>query len=124
MQEQENDSGLLHGSETIGWIATTKGSYNDINGLILLESETGMETITHEFTTLTYGNDGIDIDFNSPPNLLTKLTTYNGGDPALTRIMNITSTSFEIQIDEDTSRDSETNHTTETIGYIAIGQST
>ena len=97
MQEEELLNSGGHATETVGWVVLTNGTFN--NGNILLESTT-VNNITDKFKNVTFNNT-----FNSTPNLLTKLISYNGPDPANTRINNLNNTSFDIQIDEEQSKD-------------------
>ncbi len=46
----------------------------------------------------------------------------NGGDPAVTRVRNVTDTGFEFQVDEWDYLDGA--HTTETIGWLAVSEGT
>ena len=112
MQEEEllNSSG--HATETIGWVVLTNGIYNIDN--ILLESVT-VNNVNNNFKNINFNNT-----FNSSPNLLTKLISYNGSDTANTRVNNLNNTSFNIQIDEEQSKDNETSHIPETIGYMVF----
>jgi hypothetical protein len=57
--------------------------------------------------------------FAAPPILVTSLESNNGGDTAGRRIRNLQSTSFEVQVEEEQSNDSELAHTTERVGYLA-----
>mgnify|MGYP006284430787 FL=1 len=48
------------------------------------------------------------------------MQTLNGGDTANVRWQNKDAQGIDIMIDEEESRDSETNHTTEIVGYFVL----
>ena len=79
-----------------------------------MESNT-VNNVTHNFKNITFNNT-----FNSKPNLLTKLISYNGGDHANTSVNNLNNAGFDIQIDEEKSKDNEISHIFETIGYMVF----
>ena len=58
--------------------------------------------------------------FLNSPYLIIKLGSSNGGDPANTRIVQRTTSGFTVKIQEDTSKDSETNHINENVYYVAL----
>ena len=51
---------------------------------------------------------------------LLSCTSYDGPDSAGLRYQNLSNDTVEIKIEEDTSLDDETVHTTENIGFLAI----
>ena len=73
------------------------------------------DNVTHNWHTINFGNT-----FNNAPKLFGNIATYDGGDTSGLRTRNLSNGSVQIQIDEDTSRDSEVAHTTENINYFAI----
>jgi len=58
-------------------------------------------------------------DFLSTPVTLTQLQTYNGPDPIVTRIKELTTSGFKLTMQEEENIRTG-GHTTETVGYIAI----
>jgi hypothetical protein len=106
MQEQER-SDNLHATERIDWCAFSPGSY-DFNGKIF-ECNT--------ISNVNHVGKNISFDTCSSPDILTRCSTYNGGDPVNTRIQNV---SFTIRLQEDTTRDRETGHVNEDVSFIAI----
>ena len=109
MQEQEDRGG--HVVETIYWLAWKPGS-GTINSALSYEADT-QTGVTHRFTTL----DFFDVQASC---LLADMQTYNGSDTANLRYRNLTDASVEVQVDEEQARDQETNHTRETVGYVAL----
>ncbi|MEA3347844.1 MAG: fibronectin type III domain-containing protein, partial [Pseudomonadota bacterium] len=59
-------------------------------------------------------------NFSSDPILLTDMQTTDGGDTSVTRCETVTSSGFEVFIEEEKSRDTEINHTSEVVGYVAF----
>jgi subtilisin family serine protease len=58
--------------------------------------------------------------FDVPPIVLTSIETFDGPDTAGTRLRNVTTEGFEVRIEEEQSRDQETWHTTEVVGFAAL----
>ncbi len=111
MQEQEKNP-QVHTTEKIYWIAWESGT-GTIDGK------------TYRVATASGINDmWRPISFPSPfvtkPVLLVDMQTTNDSDPANLRYNNKTATGFYIQVDEEKSKDSETSHANEDIGYVAI----
>lgn len=109
-QESLRDS-PLSSNESIGWIAIPAGSLTNNSKIIRCATESD---VTHLNKQVNYSSS-----FDHAPYLITKLASSNGGDPANTRIISNTISGFQIKIQEDTSRDSETNHIQENICYLA-----
>ena len=63
-------------------------------------------------------------NFSANPVLLTQNVSYNGGNPAKTRLSSLSSTGFTAYIQEDQSRDNETWHYPEEISYFAVADGT
>ncbi|WP_107667735.1 S8 family serine peptidase [Cyanothece sp. BG0011] len=102
-----------HGSETIAWLAISPGQGNwDGNGFIA--GNTG-DQVTHNWHTLDFGNN-----FTNAPKFLGNIATFDGPDASGLRYQNLSNGNVQIMIEEDTSQDSETNHTTEDINFLAI----
>ncbi|MBL4589987.1 MAG: type I secretion C-terminal target domain-containing protein, partial [Alphaproteobacteria bacterium] len=110
IEEQEN-FGTGHATETIGWIAIDNGG-SVANGFLVGETS---NSVTHSTTTVNFGSSFAS---NSPV-VLIDMQTEDGGDTAVSRGITISSSSISFNIDEETSRDAETNHTTEVVGYYA-----
>ena len=113
MQEEENLNGGAHASETIGWLAIDSGSATD--GITGLQAATTANSHTHTPASVSYSSD-----FSSPPSLLAKLDSFNGADPANLRINNTSASGFTARVHEEQSSDSELIHTTESLSYLAL----
>jgi len=72
--------------------------------------------VTHQWHTVKF-----DVPFDATPIVLTSIETFDGPDTAGTRLKDVTRDGFTVKVEEEQSADSETNHTTEVIGYLAIG---
>ncbi|CAM2007788.1 fascin domain-containing protein [Acanthopleuribacter pedis] len=60
-------------------------------------------------------------NFEATPAVFSAMLTHNGGDTSIARITDTGADSFDVFIEEETSKDSETNHgSAETIGYLAM----
>jgi len=113
MQEQENKLTSGHTTETIYWIAWEPGT-GEVNDPIAYEAGT-TTGVKHTFKTINFTGS-----YGSAPCFLADMQTTNGGDPANVRYKNLTTASIQVQIDEEQSKDSETHHTGETVGYLAF----
>jgi hypothetical protein len=58
--------------------------------------------------------------FSDSPVLLSQMQSYFGADTAATRVRNLTNDGVSIRLEEETSRDTETGHTTETVGLLGL----
>ena len=113
MQEEENLNGGIHASETIGWLAIDSGSATD--GITSLQAATTGNSYTHTPKAVSYSSA-----FSSAPSLLAKLDSFNGADTANLRISNLSASGFTARIHEEQSNDSEIDHTTESLAYLAL----
>ena len=112
MQEQELNS-KEHAEETVDYIAW-QSSKGIVNGYTFEVSNTANKV-----------KDGFyNIDFQqsfvSPPHFLADMQTSDGKDTANIRWRNKTKYSIEVQIDEEQSKNTETGHTTEVVGYMVF----
>jgi hypothetical protein len=112
MQEQEANV-QSHGYEAIHYIAWEPGS-GTVNGLEFEVATTG-DTITHEFSQIVFGDP-----FREDPKFLADMQTTDGADPAAVRWDERNPDTIKVRIDEEASSDSETNHTTEVVGYMSF----
>lgn len=113
LNEEEVADGV-HATETIGVIAIDRGQA-DADGLSLNAVVTG-NTVTHGNTTVNFGSIG----GTASPVILSDMQTRDGGDAATVRHRSSTSTSVTVFVEEEASRDSELNHTTEIVGVLAL----
>ena len=113
MQEEEAADGR-HSTETFGYIAIDLGAA--VSGETSLNAVRTGNSVTHRLSTVNFGS----IDGASNPVILSDMQTRDGGDAAVLRHRSSTSTSVTVWVEEETSRDSERNHTTEVAGILAL----
>ena len=113
MEEEEalKDSG--HKAEKIGWLAISPGQGSS-EGFTYQASSTA-DQVTNNWHSLNFSQS-----FQQTPHLLGSIATYDGPDSAGLRYQNLTNKGVQMMVEEDTSLDSETNHTTEVVNFLAI----
>jgi len=112
MQEQDANY-QSHGVETIHYIAWEPGS-GTVNGLSFEVVTTGDE-VTDQFHPISFSST-----FLEAPRFIADMQTADGTDNSAVRWQNRDPYGIEVKIDEETSSDSETAHTTEVVGYMAF----
>ncbi len=113
LQEQEANQ-QQHVPETIAYVAWEPSS-GAIEGMRYAAGLTA-DQVDHNPHTIAYSTI-----FNLPPVFLADMQTADGLDTSNLRSRDKGATSIDVWIDEEQSRDSETSHTTEIVGYIAVG---
>ncbi len=111
--EEEVADGV-HATETVGYIAIDQGSAT--SGDTVLNAVTTGNSVTHKDTTVDFG----DIGGSDSPVILSDMQTRDGGDAATLRHRSQTSTSVTVWVEEEKSKDSELNHTSEVAGVLAM----
>ncbi|MFB9809080.1 hypothetical protein ACFFQF_30085 [Haladaptatus pallidirubidus] len=76
----------------------------------------GEVSVSDEFNTVSMGNF-----FTERPVVLAQSQTYNGTEPIVTRVTDVSPNSFRVRLQEEEANGA---HTTETVGYIALQQAT
>jgi hypothetical protein len=112
LQEQESNN-RGHGPETVSYIA-----WEFSNGMVdnlLYEVSSTKNDVTHDWRRVDFNQP-----FAQPPIFLADMQTTDGGNTANVRWQNRSLSSVEVSIDEEQSRDSETDHITEVVGYMAF----
>ena len=113
LEEEEKLNGGEHLSETIGWLAMDPGSA--VNGdTSLLSGTTGL-VHNHNVSTVNFGET-----FDAAPAVIAKLASFYSPNTANVRINSITSSGFDVNVDEEQSLDSETNHIKESVSFLAL----
>ena len=113
LEEQEN--GDSHVIETVSYVAIQPGQVNDAS--LPLHLDAGSANASSTDKTFSF-NSGAG--FSNVPILLTTLNSINEADTAVLRTKSISSIGATILIQEEQSCDSETAHTNETVGYLAL----
>ena len=102
-----------HGTETLGWLAISPGS-GDWNQNQYQAGTTGNQ-VNHDWHTIEFENS-----FAQSPVFLASIDTYNGTETSGLRLSNLSNNQVDLKIEEDTSQDLETYHTTEEVNFLAI----
>ncbi len=88
----------------MAYLAWTPGS-GTTNGIQFQVGNT-TDTVSHNTFTINFNQN-----FSESPFQFARMQTANGPDTALMKIIQAGTTGMEIMIEEETSRDAETNHT-------------
>lgn len=112
LQEQEV-SNHSHGSETISYIAW-EPSTGQIEGLSFEVAEAA-DQVTHKGARIDFASQ-----YKTPPAVLADMQTRNGGDTAVLRWSHKDAASMDVWVQEEQSRDRETSHIKESVGYILL----
>ncbi|MEM7677175.1 MAG: trypsin-like peptidase domain-containing protein, partial [Myxococcota bacterium] len=98
-----------HVAESTGWLAMAAGNQT----LGSLRAQAGSVSVNHNWTTVNFSQS-----FTSAPVVIAQTASYNGSQSATTRIRNVTSTSFQVRMQEEQANDG--SHANETVHFIAI----
>ena len=113
MEEEDALKASGHKSETIGWLAIDAGQ--GIWGEGEYQAGHTKREVTHRPYNLNFSQD-----FVSEPSLFASLSSFYGDDASGLRYQNLNADRVELVVEEDRSLDSEINHTTETVDFLAI----
>ncbi len=113
IEEEEALNKSHHSTETVGWLAmdSGKGFWGDLS---YEAGHTGDE-VSRNWHTIDF-----EAEFTDTPHLFASLASYDGRDPAGLRYRNLDSNRVQIMVEEDRSLDSEVNHTTEIVDFLAL----
>ncbi len=116
MREQESKT-QKHLAENIDYIAWEVVAGNNVGELDGYRYQVGRtaNAVTDRTYTLVYPSA-----FTVPPVLIADMQTTNGGDTAALRWKNKDEAAVELWIQEERSKDSETTHGKEVVGYLLI----
>ena len=119
--QSEEASVVAHGTETVAYLAW-EPSCGEVNGLRFNAATTGDDRTDTPVSVRFSGQCSDETTrFNTPPVVLAAMQTTDGPDTANLRWLYKLLDSVTFWIDEEQSRDTETEHTTEAIGYLAVG---
>lgn len=116
LQTQEV-SRAAHADETVGYIAWEPGTGEISN--MLYEAGSTANSVTQNWADLTF-----QTDFPALPHFIADMQSYDGVDSAAVRSQNMSQTASQIKIEEEQSKDTEVDHTTEVVGYLLLGSKT
>lgn len=115
LQEEENNDGN-HAQETLAYIAIEPAATT--SGVKLEVDRTG-DHVTEAWSSLSFNQSyGQNVAF------LATIQTYDGGDPVGLRYQNLSASGVSIMLEEDQSKDAETKHTSEDVGYLVLESGT
>ena len=112
---QEEEAKGNHTKERIGYIAILPREDDFENSDTLMEARRTTNVVTDEWSRIDF-----DRTYRDPPHFMADLQTFDGSDTAGLRYRNLTGTGVDVFVEEERSADNETNHTTESVGYLAI----
>jgi len=98
-----------HVDETIGYLALDAGAQN----LGSLAAEAGTVNLNQNWTTVNFSQT-----FTSAPVVFAQTASFAGGQAVTERIRNVTSTSFQVRLQEEEANDDI--HNTEIVHWIAV----
>ena len=112
LQEQEANE-LFHVMESINYIAWEPST--GMNGHLVYEIGATADEMTHEWQTISF-----NADFDAAPIMIADMQTTDGGDTANLRYNEMNASQMQIKIAVEQSSNSDTNHTTEIVGFMAF----
>ena len=110
---RENSS---HTTKSLGWLAISSGE-GEWNGNIYQVRQTA-NRVTEDWHQIDFS-----AKFSEAPQFLSSMGTYDGSNPAGLRYHNIGNDTVQVKLEEDTSADQETKHTTEAVNFLAMDDS-
>lgn len=110
IQEEESYS-PADTTETVGYFAVEPATGSLDGKPFEADTVTGVD---ETWTTIYFDQSYTD------PIFLADMQTTNGGDTCNLRYRNLDSNSVEVFVEEEESSDTETGHTTETVGYVVV----
>ncbi len=110
--QEEQAADRLHGNEQVYWIAIQPGTGDDVQS-----TEVGVtpNTVTHANYTINF-----EQQFSNQPYFFAQMQSHFGGDPATVRYRQLNTTRAIIYLEEEKSFDSEVQHNSEVVGYVAV----
>jgi len=112
LKVQEEEAEGWHATETVGYLALQAGAGS--NGGQTYEVGRTANTVTDDWTTISF-----DQSYGTPL-FIASMQTADGWQPSELRYRNLTSDGVEVFVEEETSDDGETNHTSEAVGYAVF----
>jgi len=118
-EENSDSSGVTHPSETIGYFAVGMGNsgFAYKNGTVsIFETKRVQNTVDHNFTRVTFMQA-----YASAPIVIANIMPTGAAQPsyAHTRIKNVTTTGFDVKI-EEWDYEADKSHLKEDISYVAV----
>ena len=112
--DEEQAADGLHSGETVHYVAVKPGSARMVSSRYLFEAGVTPRTVTDAFAPLTFQRT------LAKPFFLGQSQTRLGTSPIVTRYRNLSVKGVEVRVQEETSRDPNTTHPGEAIGYLTL----
>ncbi|RLJ05559.1 MAG: hypothetical protein DRP18_02800, partial [Candidatus Aenigmatarchaeota archaeon] len=106
-EEDDSSSPSLTNTETIAYVAIEKGT-DDINNIQVGDASTSDSFISRTFS----------LSYSTPPSVVAQLVSENGGDQVYAVTRAISTTGFEIALEEPASKDG--GHITESFSWLSV----
>ncbi len=117
LQNEEQYAPNHIAAETIHWVAFEPFSgKSNLTGEGVEVGDSGGSNVDDSFNTISFSGP----IFDDEPIMVVSSQTIDGSDPAYPRYRNVTSSNFQVKMEEEKSVDTETSHVDERIGYLAI----
>ncbi len=113
--QEEQAADQTHAGEEVSWIAIERG-VGQTGSSDFIVADTG-RVVDHRSHRINFSPT-----FASRPSLFADMQTNYGGDNTTVRARNLVNSRAIIFLEEERSFDSEVQHTTESVGYLAIPQ--
>ena len=113
-REQE-DNLNKHADETVHFIVWEPGEGNI--GMLQYQVATTADIVTDAWGAITFPSNN-----SAQPLILAGMQTTNDVQPSSLRIKNLSTGGVEMKVEEEQSKDSEVEHSAESVGYITILQ--
>ena len=94
---------------------TLPGNHHPEQGEITYLVNNTVDTVNHQYYSILFDNP-----FASAPAFLADMQTYDGDNTANVRYTNKDKFAVDVFIDEEQSKDTETGHILEGLGYMAF----
>ncbi|MCB9341104.1 MAG: hypothetical protein H6577_23505 [Lewinellaceae bacterium] len=109
--KEEDASNGLHSTEDVAWLAIEPGSFAGDFSLDVNKVASVDEVLK---------SVGFSLDLGIAPTFVATAQTNAEGDAITPRFSNLAGSGLDLFLDEESSKDSETAHTAETLGYLAM----
>ncbi|MGB3586218.1 MAG: PQQ-dependent sugar dehydrogenase, partial [Tunicatimonas sp.] len=114
--QEEEAADDLRPDESLHYVAIASGTGSEDNWDI--EAASGGTSFTHQWRKIEFQES------YSGPLFFAAIQTYQGRDPATLRYRRLNSSSAEVKVEEEQSRDNEVKHINETVAFLVLNNQT
>ncbi len=100
-----------HRAENTNYLALESGTYSSDGTAV----EAGFARTNHEFSRASF-----DQTFDETPVVLAQSQTYEGSDPIVSRLRDVSPSGFDVLVQEEEGEENGGYHFEETVGFVAI----